>query len=200
MKKIYFLLRIVILLVFSSGLKAQNLDSGKARGLFMSFALGPRIPVANLAKYQAVGVGINFGLSYTDNEYLPLFVYAKVGFEHFPGAVDYYRRSDHSSLTTNIVPLNLGARIFFPPVVKDIVLLIPTAEFGGSIAFFEKSHQFKIDSGRSDYLESDTRAGFHVGAGLSMFLLEVMGSYNYFPNNEYLSAEIRLRIPIFIKL
>jgi hypothetical protein len=125
MKKMNFLLQVVLLLTFSSALMAQNLDSGKARGLFMSFALGPRIPVANLAKYQAVGAGINFGLSYTDNEYLPLFVYAKVGFEHFPGSVDYYRRSDHSSLTTNVVPLNVGARIFLPPVIKDIVMLYP---------------------------------------------------------------------------
>ncbi|HEX2868528.1 MAG TPA: outer membrane beta-barrel protein [Ignavibacteriales bacterium] len=200
MRKIIFLLHVAFLLLFSSGTFAQTMDSGRARGLFMSFAVGPRIPVASMGNSQAVGVGINFGLSYTDNEYLPLFVYAKVGFEHFPGSVAYYRRSDYSSLTTNVVPLNLGARIFFPPVVKDIVLLIPTAEFGGSIAFFEKSHQFKIDSGRSDFLESTTRAGFHVGAGLSMFLLEVMGSYNYYPGNEYLSAEIRMRIPIFIKL
>ncbi|MCU7495196.1 MAG: hypothetical protein HF314_04875 [Ignavibacteria bacterium] len=200
MKKINILLHLIFMLAFSSALFAQNVTSGRARGLFMSFAVGPRVPVADMAKYQAVGAGINFGLSYTDNEYLPLFVYAKVGFEHFPGSVDYYRRSDHSSFTTNVVPVNLGARIFFPPVVKDIVLLIPTAELGGSIAFFEKSHQFKIDSGRSDFLESSTKAGFHVGAGLSMFLLEVMGSYNYFPNNEYLAAEIRVRIPIFIGL
>ncbi|HEX2961294.1 MAG: hypothetical protein ACM3UR_12235 [Bacteroidota bacterium] len=200
MKKTIFLLQIVFLLIFSSGLFAQGMNSGRARGLFMSFAIGPRVPVGNMAKSQAVGVGLNFGLSYTDNEYLPLFVYAKVGFEHFPGSVDFYRRSDYSSLTTNLIPVNLGARIFFPPVVKDIVLLIPTAEFGGSIAFFEKSHQFKLDSGRSDYLESSTKAGFHVGAGLSMFLLEVMGSYNYFPKNEYLAAEIRVRIPIFIGL
>lgn len=195
MKKIIFLL----IALYSCSF-AQNFDSGKARGLFLSFAVGPRIPIAESAKSEALGMGINVGLSYTDNEYIPLFVYAKLGYEHYPGAMDLYRRTNYSSFTTNVIPINIGARIFLPPIVKDIVLLIPTAEFGGSIGFYEKSHQYKIDSHKSDFLESTTKMGFHIGAGLSMFLIEVMGSYNYFPNNEYLAADLRIRIPIFIKL
>lgn len=191
----------LIILAFSPVMIfSQPLDSGRARGLFFSLAIGPRIPISEFANSQSLGVGINVDVSYTDNTYLPLFVYGRIGYEHYPGSADYYRRTDYSSFTVNTVPLNAGVRFYLPPLLKDIVLLIPAVEFGGSFAVFEKSHQFKIDSGRTNFLEDNTKFGFHAGAGLSMFLIEIMGTYNYYLNNEYLSADIRVRIPVFIKL
>lgn len=195
-KKIFFL----NLFLLAGMLSAQPFDSGRARGLFFSLGLGPRIPLSEFANSQSMGVGINVDVSYTDNTYLPLFVYGRIGWEHFPGEADYYRHSDYSAFTVNVVPINAGVRFFLPPLVKDIVMIVPAVEFGGSFAIFEKLHQFKVDSGRSNFIEDNTKLGFHAGAGLSMFLLEVMGNYNYYLNNEYLSADIKLRIPIFIKL
>lgn len=191
---------LLILLLSAVSLQAQPFNKGRARGLFWSIALGPRIPISAFSNSQALGVGINMELSYTDNEYLPLFIYTRLGFEHYPGSVDFYRKTDYSSLTANVIPINVGARIFLPPIIKDIILLIPTFELGGSFAIYENSHQFKLDSGRSNYLESNSKLGFHIGGGLSMFLIEVTGAYNYFPNSEYLSMDLRIRIPIFIQL
>ncbi|MGE5496535.1 MAG: hypothetical protein ACM3Q2_00570 [Syntrophothermus sp.] len=195
-KKIFFL----NLFILAGMLSAQPFDSGRARGLFFSLGLGPRIPLSEFANSQTMGVGINVDVSYTDNTYLPLFVYGRIGWEHFPGDAEYYRHSDYSAFTANVVPLNAGVRFFLPPLVKDIVMIVPAVEFGGSFAIFEKLHQFKVDSGRSNFIEDNTKLGFHAGAGLSMFLLEVMGNYNYYLNNEYLSADLKIRIPIFIKL
>lgn len=178
----------------------QSLDSGRARGLFFSVGVGPRIPVSEFAVTQSVGYGLNMELSYTDNVYLPLFLYTRVGYEQFPGSVNYYRKSDYSSLTVHIIPVFAGAKLFLPPVVEDLVLILPTVELGASFAFFEKSHQFKIGSGRSNFMQDDSRFGFHIGAGISMFIVELMASYNYFPNNESLAADLKIRLPIFIRL
>ncbi|MEI7812750.1 MAG: hypothetical protein WCJ01_10040 [Ignavibacteria bacterium] len=193
-------LSLIIVILLPVLLQAQTFDTERARGLFMALAIGPRIPVSVFSDSQTLGVGINVDVSYTDNTYLPLFVYGRIGYEHYPGSADYYRNTDYSAYTVNVVPFNFGGRIYFPPVIKDMVLLIPVAEFGGSFAIFEKLHQFKTNSGRSSFLEDNTKLGFHAGAGLSMFLIEIMGLYNYYLNNEYLSADIRVRIPIFMKL
>lgn len=166
----------------------------------MSVAIGPRIPISSFANSQNLGIGFNLEFSYTDNEFIPLFLYANAGYEHYPGSIDYYRKTDYSSLTTHGIPLNAGIRFFLPPILENIVLLIPIIEAGGSFLIIEKSHQFKMDSGRNNYLEDDTKIGFHIGGGFSMFLIEIAGSYHYFPGYEYLSADVRLRIPLFIKL
>ncbi|MCX6151648.1 MAG: hypothetical protein NTX22_14090 [Ignavibacteriales bacterium] len=196
MKKI-FLFFIVSLYVSTFG---QQTNSGRAKGLFFAISVGPRIPVSEFANSQALGFGIKADISYTDNEYIPLFFYGRIGWEHYPGSIDFYRHTIYSSITTNVIPIEVGIKLFFSPVAEDIVLLIPTVELGPSLAIYEKSHQFKIDSGRNDYLEETSKLGFHIGAGFSMFLIEIMGYYNYFPGNENLAADIKLRIPIFIKL
>jgi len=196
-----WLSKLLLLSIFLSvNLFAQQLPSGKARGLFFALGVGPRIPVSDFANSQTIGVGITGEISYTDNEYIPLFFYGRIGYEHYPGSIDFYRKTDYSSVTVNVVPLNIGARLFFPPIVEDIVILIPTFEIGATVAIFEKSHQFKTDTGRNSFLEDYTKGGFHVGAGFTMFLIDVIGYYNYLPGNENLSAEIKLRIPVFIQL
>lgn len=195
MKKALLLLMILYFNGYS-----QFIDPGKARGIFMSVAIGPRIPISSFANSQNIGVGFNIEISYTDNEFIPLFLYTKIGYEHFPGSIDFYRNTDYASLTTHTIPINAGFRLFLPPLLENIVLLIPIIEAGGSFLVIEKSHQFKMDSGRSNFLEDNTKVGFHIGAGFSMFLIEIAGAYNYFPDYEYLAADVRLRIPIFIKL
>ncbi len=197
-----WLIKLSLLLTFLSiNLFAQQpLPSGKARGLFFALGIGPRIPVADFANSQALGVGISGEISYTDNEYLPLFFYGRIAYENYPGSTDFYRKTAYSSLTTHVVPLSVGAKLFLPPIVQDIVILIPTFEIGVTFAIFEKSHQFKLDSGRNNYLEENSKAGFHIGAGFSMFLIDFMACYNYLPGNQNLAADIKLRIPIFIQL
>jgi hypothetical protein len=93
-----------------------------------------------------------------------------------------------------------GVRYFFAPLVEDIVLLMPVVELGATVALFEKYHQFKIDRNKQDFVEDQFSAGFHVGAGFSMFLLDVMLRYNYLPSNQFISFDLRARIPIFVTI
>lgn len=200
MKSNYIKYLFLILFLSAGSIYSQPLNTDRARGLFFSVGIGPRIPVSEFASEQSMGFGMTMEISYTDNEYLPLFLYTKIGYEQFPGSMDFYRKSDYSSLTTHVIPVYAGAKLFFPPIVEDLVLLMPEVELGVSYALYEKSHQFKTGTGRNNYLESTSRFGFHIGAGVSMFLLELTGAYNYFPKNESLSANLSVRIPIFIQL
>jgi hypothetical protein len=190
---------VIILALFSICAYCQTRNSGKARGLFMSLSVGPRFPLRDFSKSQNIGVGFNADLSYTDNEYLPLFLYTRIGYEHYPGTEELYKHSDYSSFSSNVIPINAGVKIFLPPFIEDMVLIMPTIEFGGSVAFYEKYHQFKLESGKKNFIEDNTKAGFQIGAGISMFMIEMMGYYNYFLNNEYISVNLSVRMPIFMK-
>jgi opacity protein-like surface antigen len=196
MKKII----IILTFVLSALTCGQQFYSGRARGLFFSIAVGPRFPISDFSNSHTIGAGVNAGISYTDNEYLPLFFYARIGFEHYPGSINFYQHSDYSAIATNNIPMNLGIKLFFPPIVEDIVLLMPTVELGGLFAVYERSHQFKSGSGRNNYIEQATKFGFQAGAGFSMFLLEVMTYYNYQFGNQNIAVDLKVRIPIFIKL
>ncbi len=186
------------MIVFTSITFAQ-LKFGEAKGLFMAIGVGPRFPIGDMSDIQNIGVGTDVTFLYTDNKWLPIFFYSTFGYHHFPGRQNFYKVSDYSSFSSNVLVISPGVRYYFKPIIESVVLLMPIVDVGLNWALFEKSHQFKIGSGKNNYVEEVTKFGFHAGAGFSMFILDVITYYNYFPQNQYLSFNLRANIPIFVK-
>ena len=197
MKKFYI---IIILLLSSSHYFSQIMEPGDAQGIFLTVGVGPRFPIGDLGSQQTIGAGFDAMLSYTDNNFAPFFFYLNIGYQNHPGDYDYYKVSDNSSLTTNIISFHAGARYYFEPLIKDMFLLMPILEGGLTYGYVEKYNQYKIDTGKTDKLESFSKFGAHIGGGLSFFLMDVIAIYNYLPNNQYFSLNLRLTIPLAITL
>lgn len=193
MKK-YLLLLILFNLNFAL---AQSPDK-TAKGLFLAMGVGPRFPVGSFGNSSGVGYGLNAELSYTNNEYLPVFVFLKSGFETYSGSQDFYRSSNYSNLSTNIIPVKLGIRYFFGPLVNSEALLMPILELSASYGYFHTLNEFKPGSAQTDFTENKSRLGFSAGAGLSAFMLEILASYNYFDQHQFVAVDLKVRYPIYI--
>jgi hypothetical protein len=194
MKKLLF-----FLLLFSSVTFSQ-FKFGAAKGLFMGIAVGPRFPIGEFADVQNIGIGAEVIFSYSDNEFLPIFLYTMIGYQHYPGRQDFYKRSDYASFSSNVLMIAPGVRYYFKPILENVVLLMPIIDIGAEYALFENWHQFKSDAGKQNFVEDVNKFGFHIGAGFSMFILDVVTYYNYLPKNQYLSFNLRANIPIFVKM
>jgi hypothetical protein len=131
---------------------------------------------------------------------LPFFVFARLGFEQYPGSLDFYVSSDYSNFSTMIIPASLGIRYYFSPLVESIVLLIPVVEASASITYMQKLHEFKIGTGRNNFREEVLKFGASAGVGISMFILEILANYNYFESNQYISFNLNIRLPLFVNL
>ena len=193
MKKIFYLLLILSTITF-----ANNPPAEKARGIFVAFGVGPRLPVSYFANSTELGYGFNLEISYTDNEYLPVFLFAKVGFEQYPGSNSYYQATDHSNLATSILPAHAGIRYYFAPLMENIVLLIPIVEVSAAFTYYEILHEFKVGTGKSNFIEENSKLGISFGAGISMFMMEILAAYNYFETSQYIALDLKVRLPLFI--
>lgn len=191
---------LLFLVLLTTIVSAQGLSLGEARGLFFSLGVGPKIPIGEYSVKNGLGIGADITFSYTDNKILPVFFYTKLGYHHYPIANDLPKKSDYSSYMTNEYLILPGIRFYFVPMIEDEILLMPIAEVGVSIGFFNNSHIFKIDSNRKNYDETLTKFGFHVGGGFSMFLLETTLNYYFFPDYHSISLDLRIQIPIFAKI
>ncbi len=189
---------LLLILIFATPLAAQ-FKFGEARGLFMSVGVGPRFPIADFADSKGIGAGVDVTISYTDNQFLPVFLYTTIGYQYYPGSLDFYRRTDYSSFSCNILTVSAGVRYYFPALLENIVLLMPIVDVGGNFGYIENLHEFKLGTGKQSYIEDLSRFGFQVGAGFSMFLLDVITYYNYLPSYQYISFDLRVNIPIFVK-
>lgn len=191
---------IFILFLFPLIAHSQILELGQARGAFFSIGVGPRIPLGEFSLNQNLGMGINAGLSYTDNNFLPLFFFGKIGYQHYPGSQKFYKKSDYASFSSNVFLADGGVRFYMKPLIESVAILMPFIEGGFSIAVFEKWHDFKDGTGKADFTETTFKTGFNIGVGLSIFLMEVVGQYHYLHNNQFLSMDLKIRIPIFVKI
>lgn len=188
------------LLLFTTIVFGQIGAESKARGIFLGFGVGPRLPIGEFSSSSELGYGVNFEISYTDNEYLPFFLFAKAGYEVFPGSQSFYQTSEYSTFSTNAIPVNLGIRYYHKPLLENIILLIPMVEVSVQYNYFQKLHQFKPSSGRPNFNEENGKLGLSIGAGFSMFMMEILGTYNYFQTNQYLAVDLKIRLPLYINL
>ena len=85
------ILLILLLIISTAGAFAQRGPIDKARGLFVAFAVGPRLPVGYFSNSTDLGYAFNVEISYTDNEYIPFFIFAKIGSINFRGPSSFTR-------------------------------------------------------------------------------------------------------------
>lgn len=193
MKKIFI---VIFLLLIQAGTFAKPAD--KARGFFVAFGVGPRLPLASFSNRSDIGYGFDVEFSYTDNEYIPVFIFARLGYDQFPGSQSFYQTSDYSNYSVTNIPVNLGIRYYFPPLFENVVLMMPILEASVDYSYYQKLHQFKLDSGKINFTEESSKLGVSVGGGFSMFLLEILATYNFYQNNQFLSFDLKVRLPLFI--
>ena len=186
------------LLFISTNSFCEKPPSSKATGFFLGFGIGPRVPVGNFSNTTDIGYGLNVELSYTDNEFLPVFLFANIGFEQYPGSQNYFQETDYSNYHTNALPVNIGARYYFPPMLENIVLLMPIVQVSASYTYYQILNEFDEDAGRNNFLEDRSEFGVSAGVGVSMFMMELLAAYNYNSLNQFLSLDLKVRIPLYI--
>lgn len=195
MKKIFLLFIVLSALSLSF---AEVPPAEKARGLFISFGVGPRMPINYFSNSSDLGYGFNVEFSYTDNEYLPFFLFTKIGFEQFPGSQDFYKITDYTNFSTTAIPINLGIRYYFAPLLENVVLFMPVVEVSASYMYLQKLNEFKPTANKANYTETSSKIGISGGIGISMFMMEIIATYNFFQTNQFIGLDLRVRLPLFM--
>lgn len=191
----YFLIAIFI---FPSAGFAGIPPSSRASGFFVAFGVGPRMPLGDFANTTDIGYGVNIEFSYTDTDYLPIFLFANIGYEQYPGAQNYFQETEYSNFHTNALPVNIGMRYYFAPLLENIVLLMPIVQASATYTYYQTLHEFDQNANRNNFLDDKSKFGFSAGAGISMFMMELLASYNYMPSNQFISVDLKVRIPLYI--
>jgi len=190
----------LLVIIHQSVVLAGEPPISKAVGVFLATGVGARLPVGQFSNSSNLGYGLMIDVSYTDSDKLPFFIFSRIGFEQFPGSQDFYQQSDYTNYSTTILPISLGVKYYFAPLVESVVLLMPVVEASASYSYFEILNEFKSDANRTNYKESLWKFGGNVGVGLSMFLLEIMANYTYYESNQYFSINLNVRLPLFVNL
>ena len=75
---------------------------------------------------------------------------------------------------------------------------MPIVQASASYTYYQTLNEFDENSGRNNFLDDESKFGFSAGAGVSMFMMELLASYNYMPSNQFISVDLKVRIPLYI--
>ena len=196
MKKYFLILIFLLLIPFHSW--AQSPQEDKAEGVFLAIGVGPRLPIGSFANSSDLGYGFNFELSYTNTDYIPFFIFARAGYETYPGSQGFYQQTDYSNFSTNTLPISAGIRYYFSPLLENIVLILPIVEVSLNYTYYQTLNQFKPSSLKSNFKDNNSKLGFNIGGGFSMFMMEILATYNYNTLNQYVALDLKVRLPLYI--
>ena len=185
-------------LILTSISFAEKPPSSRTSGFFVAFGVGPRMPLGDFANTTDIGYGVNVEFSYTDNEFLPVFLFANIGYEQYPGSQNYFQETEYSNFHTNALPVNIGMRYYFAPLLENVVLFMPIVQASATYTYYQTLNEFDQNSGNTNFLESKSKFGLSAGAGISMFMMELLAAYNYMPSNQFISVDLKVRIPLYI--
>lgn len=186
--------------IFLFFLLAAPVLAQSPEGLFLSLSPGLRIPLGGFADSHDPAAGLDISFSYADSGRMPVLYYLRAGYQHFGGRQSFMLSNDESSLSTSIFSFSPGISIFLKPITAEHLILCPVIEAGGSIALLRSLHQYKPDRWRPDFEDDRARLGFHLGAGMSLFLVDLMARYNYLKDNQYFSLDLDFRIPLYVAI
>lgn len=191
----YFL---ITLLLIQPAVFAENPPADRATGIFLGIGVGPRVPIGEFANTNNLGYGVNLELSYTDNEFLPVFLFLNAGFEQYSGSQSYYKETEFSNYNVNSVPVSFGARYFFPPLIESIFLLMPVVQASANYNYSHMLIEYDDGIRTPSHYKDENEFGFSTGVGLSAFMMELLASYNYLPAKQFISVDLKVRIPLYI--
>lgn len=195
MKSLNFIL-LILFITFQSF--AGIPPAGRATGFFLGVGVGPRIPVSEFAQRSNIGYGINAEISYTDNSFLPVFLFLNTGYEQYPGSQSYFKENEYSNININSVPVNAGIRYYFPPIIESIFLLMPMVQASANYTHTNTLYEFDESLNKKSIIENKNEFGFSAGIGVSAFMMELLTSYNYLPEKQFISVDLKVRFPLYI--
>lgn len=188
----------LLVFIFCGYTFAEIPPSNRATGFFLGFGVGPRIPIGEFANSNNLGYGLNLELSYTDNEFLPVFLYLNTGFEQFSGSQSYYKETEFSNYNINSIPVSFGARYYFPPLMESIFLLMPIVQVSANYNYSHTLVEYDDGIRTPSRYKNENEFGFSAGVGVSAFMMEFITSYNYLPKKQFISVDLKVRFPLYI--
>lgn len=172
----------------------RNSYSQEIWGLFVSPQIGVRYPSGESYDKYKVGFSLGGSLQYATSAF-PFFLKTEFLYAYFP----QNKVVDNAYHQKSIYGLSLGAEYLFYPVFASEAIFVPFISFDIRYNFIERikteySSQLRTSS------SFDQKFGFSIGAGVSVFLVDVIAKYYYLTYEPYVGFDFRLRLPVYISL
>lgn len=199
------ILKIIIinLLLFSSMLFGQGKDTlltlkpkkdySSPGGIFITPSLGMEIPMSGISGNSNMALSLGAKLEYSSIKIYPFVLGVTFQVNNHNGSEEFKTINLLNTYTTKITSFGVSVDFLLAKFLKT-KFTVPFFILEGK--YFQIQREISPEKELEGILKDESGIGVTAGAGFTLYIFDIIGTYSYFEKNSTIGFKTRIRVPI----
>jgi hypothetical protein len=194
---------ILYLLLFSSILFGQGKDTlitskpkkdySSPGGLFITPSLGMELPMSGISGNSNMALSLGAKLEYSSIKIYPFVLGISFQVNNHNGSEEYRTINLLNTFTTKITSFGISVDFLLAKFLKT-KFTVPFFILEGK--YFQIQREISPEKELAGILKDESGIGVTAGAGFTLYIFDIIGTYSYFEKNSTIGFKTRIRVPI----
>jgi hypothetical protein len=174
-------------------IKVYTASNPKPAGIFIAPTLGFNLPMKELRNNSTYSVSYGVKLEYASISIYPVVVFAKMEFQKYPGSDAFRTLNLLNSMETKITTFGGGVYILLNKYLKSNFTM---PFLVGEVSSYNVKRTISPDTPIDGIKVTDSKVVFGAGIGFTLYIFDIITSYNFGSEYSSLSIKTQFHYPI----
>lgn len=194
---------VLYILLFSSMLFGQGKDTlitskpkkdySSPGGLFITPSLGMEIPMSGISGNSNMALSLGAKLEYSSIKIYPFVLGVTFQVNNHNASEEFKTINLLNTYTTKITSFGISVDFLLAKYLKT-KFTVPYFILEGK--YFQIQREISPEKELAGILKDESGIGVTAGAGFTLYIFDIIGTYSYFEKNSTIGFKTRIRVPI----
>jgi len=185
-------------IVFGQGkdtllLSKPKKDYSSPGGIFITPSLGMEIPMAGISGNSNMALSLGAKLEYSSIKIYPFILGVTFQVNNHNGSEEYKTINLLNTFTTKITSFGISVDFLLAKFLKT-KFTVPFFILEGK--YFQIQREISPEKELAGVIKDESGIGVTAGAGFTLYIFDIIGTYSYFEKNSTIGFKTRIRVPI----
>lgn len=168
-------------------------DYSSPGGIFITPSLGMEIPMAGISGNSNMALSLGAKLEYSSIKIYPFVIGVSFQVNNHNGSEEYKTINLLNTFVTKITSVGLSVDFLLAKFFKT-KFTVPFFILEGK--YFKIQREISPEKELEGVLKDESGFGVTAGAGFTLYVFDLIGTYSYFEKNSTIGFKTRIRVPI----
>jgi len=196
----YVILNLFIISTIVYGQGKDTLETFKIKkdysipgGIFITPSLGMEVPIIGISSNSNLALSLGAKLEYSSLNIYPFVIGLSFQVNNHNGTEEYKTINLLNTFKTKITSIGLSVDFLLAKYLKT-KFTVPFIVLEGK--YFKIQREISPEKELPGVLKEESGFGVTAGAGFTVYIFDLVGTYSYFEKNSTIGFKTRIRVPI----
>jgi len=170
-----------------------KIDYSSPGGIFITPSLGMEIPMAGISGNSNMALSLGAKLEYSSIKIYPFILGLSFQVNNHNGSEEYKTINLLNTFTTKITSIGVSVDFLLAKYLKT-KFTVPFFLLEGK--YFQIQREISPEKDLDGIIKEESGFGVTAGAGFTVYIFDIIGTYSYFQKNSTLGFKTRIRVPV----